>query len=155
MNAAYSVSTIQDFVGRELGVTDWVHVTQERVNAFAECTEDRQWIHVDVPRAKKESPFGGPVAHGMLTLSLLANWLLALPAVPKDAGVTVNYGFEKVRFLTPVRVGSRVRSRIKLQSATPKDKGRVLLSFEHTVEIENLPKPALIAEMLIMMMPLA
>ncbi len=106
-------------------------------------------------RARKESPFGGPVAHGMLTLSLLPPWLFELPAAPGDAGAILNYGFDKVRFLAPVKSGSRVRARIKLLAAVPKDKGRLLLTQEYTVEIENEPKPALIAELLVMLVPKA
>lgn len=140
-------------VGRELGVTDWLVCDQSRIQAFADCTEDRQWIHVDVARAREQSPFGGPVAHGMLTLSLLPHWVFALPAVPADAGAVLNYGFDKVRFLAPVAAGSRVRSRIRLASVTAKDGGRILMTQEHTVEIEGAGKPALIAELLLMVLP--
>ena len=150
-----SMQSIADHVGQELGVTNWTALDQSRIQAFAECTGDRQWIHTDVERAKKESPFGGPVAHGMLTLSLLPMWLFELPAAPQDAGAILNYGFDKVRFLAPVKSGARVRARIKLLAATPKDKGRLLLTQEYTVEIENESKPALIAELLVMLVPKA
>lgn len=150
-----SMATIAEQVGRELGVTEWIALDQARIQSFADCTEDRQWIHTDVERARRESPFGGPVAHGMLTLSMLPMWLFALPAAPADAGAILNYGFDKVRFLAPVKSGARVRARVKLLAATPKEKGRVLLTQEYTVEIENEPKPALMAELLVMLLPKA
>lgn len=151
--SALSMQTIGQKVGEELGLTNWTTLDQGRIQAFADCTGDRQWIHTDVERAKKESPFGGPVAHGMLTLSLLPTWLFELPAAPDDAGAILNYGFDKVRFVAPVKSGARVRARIKLLAATPKEKGRLLLTQEYTVEIENESKPALIAELLVMLVP--
>ena len=150
-----SMQTIADKVGQELGTTNWVALDQPTIQAFADCTGDQQWIHTDVPRARKESPFGGPVAHGMLTLSLLPMWLFDLPAAPADAGAILNYGFDKVRFVAPVKSGARVRAKVKLIAATPKEKGRLLLTQEYTVEIENEPKPALIAELLVMLVPKA
>lgn len=153
--SALSMQSIAEKVGQELGTTGWVTLDQGRIQAFADCTGDQQWIHTDVARAQKESPFGGPVAHGMLTLSLLPKWLFELPAAPADAGAILNYGFDKVRFLAPVKSGGRVRARIKLLAATPKEKGRVLLTQEYTVEIENESKPALIAELLVMLVPKA
>lgn len=153
--SALSMQSIGEKVGQELGVTSWETLDQGRIQAFADCTGDQQWIHTDVARARKESPFGGPVAHGMLTLSLLPKWLFELPAAPADAGAILNYGFDKVRFLAPVKSGARVRARIKLLAAMPKEKGRVLLTQEYTVEIENEPKPALIAELLVMLVPKA
>lgn len=150
-----SMANIAGKVGQELGTTDWVALDQPRIQAFADCTGDGQWIHTDVARAERESPFGGPVAHGMLTLSLLPAWLFQLPAAPDDAGAVLNYGFDKVRFLAPVKSGRRVRAKVKLLAATPKEKGRLLLTQEYTVEIENEPKPALIAELLVMLVPKA
>lgn len=148
-----NMANLIERVGSELGTTDWLACEQSRIQAFADATEDRQWIHVDVERATAESPFGGPIAHGMLTLSLLPHWAFELPAVPDDAGAIVNYGFDKVRFLTPVKSGSRLRSHIKLQSAIDKGKGRILYALENTVEIEGESKPALIAELLLMAVP--
>lgn len=153
--SALSMASIDAHVGQELGVTQWTVLDQSRIQAFADCTGDQQWIHTDVERARKESPFGGPIAHGLLTLSLLPMWLFALPAAPADAGAILNYGFEKVRFLAPVKSGARVRARVKLLAATPKDKGRVLLTQEYSVEIEHETKPALIAELLVMLVPKA
>ena len=109
--AALTVATLADWVGKEIGTSSWVTVSQERINAFAECTNDKQWIHIDVERAKRESPFGGPIAHGYLTLSLLADMSYEIGSVPKDAAAVFNYGLDKVRFLSPVKAGARVRAR--------------------------------------------
>jgi len=144
----YSMDTLNGFVGTELGVSKWVDVDQARIDAFAQCTGDHQWIHVDVDRAGRESPFGGTIAHGYLTLSLVAGQLTELGIVPPDASAAVNYGLEKTRFLAPVKAGSRVRTRVKLLAADNKGAGRVLLRTESTVEIEGDAKPALVAEAL-------
>lgn len=146
---------LPDLVGTELGVSPWLDCTQGRIQAFAECTEDRQWIHVDVERARAESPFGGTVAHGMLLLSLLPHWTYQVQALPEDTAAVLNYGFDKVRFLAPVPASSRLRARVKLLAAIPKGAGRFLVTLEHTVEIDNGTKPALIAEMLVMLLPQA
>src|ERR1700692_3435390 len=110
----YSVATLDEFVGQEVGVSDWVTIDQARIDAFAQCTGDNQWIHVDVERAARESPFGGTIAHGYLTLSLLASPAMEVGLIPADASAGLNYGLDKVRFITPVRAGARVRSRIVL-----------------------------------------
>src|SRR5438132_1752259 len=123
----YSMTTAPQFVGRELGASDWVAVDQERIDAFAACTGDRQWIHVDVERARRESPFGGPIAHGYLTLSLVAAMVMELGVIPPDAATGLNYGLDKVRFLAPVKAGARVRTRATLVSAEPQSDGRMLL----------------------------
>src|ERR1700757_163962 len=106
----YSVANINEFVGVELGVSNWVVVDQARIGAFAECTGDRQWIHVDVERAKRESPFGGPIAHGYLTLSLVAATVMEIGIIPPDAATGLNYGVDKVRFIAPVKAGARGRN---------------------------------------------
>jgi len=147
----YSVATIDDFVGRELGVSNWVVVDQARINAFAECTGDRQWIHVDESRAKRESPFGGTIAHGYLTLSLLASLAIEIGIVPSDASAGLNYGLDKVRFMTPVKAGARVRSRVTLVSAEHKGAGRIIVKTANELQIEGEEKPALIAETLAML----
>jgi acyl dehydratase len=146
----FKLDNLQEFVGQELGVSDWLTVDQSRINQFAECTGDHQWIHVDVERARRESPFGGPVAHGYFTLSLLAS--TALEVFIRPAGITqaFNYGLDRVRFISPVKVGARVRNRIKLLSAEEKGGSRVLLSTDNTIEIEGEDKPALTAVALAM-----
>ncbi|HMK78323.1 MAG TPA: MaoC family dehydratase [Xanthobacteraceae bacterium] len=147
----YSMATLADFVGRELGATDWTVIDQARVDQFAACTGDHQWIHVDVERARRESPFGGPVAHGYLTLSLVGALVIDLGVIPSDAASGLNYGLDKVRFIAPVKIGARVRLRARLVAAEPQAGGRVLLKLQTTLEIENEAKPALIAEVLCML----
>lgn len=144
----YSMTTLGAFVGKELGVSEWVEVDQARIDAFAQCTNDSQWIHVDVERASKESPFGGTIAHGYLTLSLVAGQWFDMGVVPADASAAVNYGLDKTRFLAPVKAGARVRNRVSLLAADNKGDGRVLLRTENTIEIEGEAKPALVAEAL-------
>lgn len=147
----YSIATIDSCVGRELGVSDWVTVDQPRIDAFAACTGDRQWIHVDVERAKRESPFGGTIAHGYLTLSLLAALAIEIGLIPPDASAGLNYGLDKVRFMTPVKAGARVRSRVTLMSAEKKEGGRIIIRTMNELQIEGEEKPALIAESLAML----
>lgn len=138
-------------IGTEMGVSRWILVDQARIDAFAEVTEDRQFIHID-PEAARTTPFGGTIAHGFLTLSLAS--AMTYDAVPPLDGVVmgVNYGFDKLRFLAPVPAGSRVRGRFRLLSAEDRGGGRWLLKHELTVEIEGSEKPALIAEWLGMQM---
>ena len=147
----YNMTTVAQFVGRELGASDWVTVGQDCIDQFAACTGDRQWIHVDVERARRESPFGGPVAHGYLSLSLLAAMVMELGVIPLDAATGLNYGLDKVRFIAPVKAGARVRMRASLASAEPQNGGRVLLKLQSTLEIEGEAKPALVAEVLCML----
>jgi acyl dehydratase len=134
-------------VGAELGVSDWFAIDQERVNRFADVTLDHQFVHVDPERARA-TPFGGTIAHGLLTLSLIVH--LCLPFVPKLAGtkLLVNYGFDKVRFASPVKVGSRIRARGRLAQVTERRPGQVIVKLDVTVEIQNEDKPALVAEWL-------
>lgn len=133
-------------IGEEVGVSDWILIDQARINAFADCTEDQQFIHVD-PEAAAKTPFGGTIAHGFLTLSLMSQ--MSYQATPILDGITmgVNYGFDKLRFIQPVPAGSRVRGRFKLLSAEDKG-GRWLIKHEVAVEIEGQEKPALIGEWL-------
>ena len=145
---AHTLATLSDWVGKELGTSKWVTVDQDRINEFAHCTGDEQWIHVDVERARRESPFGGPVAHGYLTLALLAELSMDIGVVPKDAKAAFNYGLDKVRFLAPVKAGARVRARISLMELTEQGGGRKLVKLNNTMEIEGESKPALIAETL-------
>ncbi|WP_322042126.1 MaoC family dehydratase [Paraburkholderia sp. J67] len=149
--ANYRIDTLGDFVGRELGVSAWVVVDQARIDAFAACTGDRQWIHVDVERAEREGPFGGTIAHGYLTLSLLASLAMEIGIVPEDASAGLNYGLDKTRFMTPVRAGARVRNRVALTSVEHKGGGRILIKATNTLEIEGEERPALIAESLAML----
>ena len=147
----YTMATAPDFAGRELGTSNWAVVDQARIGQFADCTGDHQWIHVDVERATREGPFGGPIAHGYLTLSLVAAMLMEIGIIPPDASTGLNYGLDKVRFLAPVKAGARVRARVALISAQPQDGGRVLLKLDCKLEIEGEAKPAVIAEVLCML----
>lgn len=146
-------ASMQQMVGEPLGTSSWVEVTQDAVNEFANCTGDRQWIHIDVERAKRESPFGGPVAHGYLTLSLVASMSMGMGIVPNGTAAALNYGLDKVRFLAPVPVGARVRLHVKLLGFDRKDNGQFLMKAENTMEIEGSDKPALIAESLAILVP--
>jgi acyl dehydratase len=142
-----NIDALQALVGQEVGTSDWVLIDQERVNLFADATDDHQWIHVDVERAERESPFGEPVAHGFLTLSLLPRLTSEIMEV---RGVTtkVNYGLDKVRFIAAVAVGSRVRARQTLKSVEARGQGRYMLRNTVTIEIEDNDKPACIADSL-------
>ena len=148
----YDISTLEQFVGQELGVSDWLTVDQERINEFADCTGDHQWIHVDVERAQRESPLGSTIAHGYLTLALLTTMLKELNIVPEGVSQVLNYGLDRVRFIAPVKAGARIRDRVVLLAVEPQDKGRLMLTLQNTVEIEDEKKPALIAEMLALLL---
>lgn len=140
-----NLAALSDAIGQDLGSSDWVDITQEMINQFAESTKDHQWIHVDVDRANRESPFGAPIAHGFLTLSL-ASYLIADTFSVASAKMGVNYGLNKVRFISPVPVNSRVRMHVKLLSSDPYgDNGRRSVA-ECSFEIEGVDKPACIAE---------
>lgn len=145
--AAIAPGALPDLIGREVGISSWITVDQARIDAFAEVTEDRQFIHVD-PGLAAKTPFGGTIAHGFLTLSLLSRMTQEATPVLQGVVMGINYGFDRVRFLQPVRAGSRVRGRFKLLEAGEKDGGRWLLKHEVMVEIEGQAKPALIAEWL-------
>ena len=148
----YSFSTVGEFVGREFAVSEWTVVDQESINKFAECTGDDQWIHVDVERAKRESPYGTTIAHGFLVLSLLAKLQFDAGVVPPDASQAINFGLDRVRFVAPVKSGDRIRNRLELMSAEEKGEGRLLVKTKNTVEIEGEERPAMVAELLALLM---
>jgi acyl dehydratase len=150
--ARISPAELGSHVGEELGASSWITVDQQRIDEFAHCTEDHQWIHVDAERAAKESPFGGTVAHGFLTLALVAPTTFEVLLPRLQLKQAVNYGLEKVRFLAPLRAGKRVRNHIKVAATEDKGGGRVLLTTENTFEIEGEDKPALIAFVQVMLM---
>ncbi|MDT5124988.1 MAG: hypothetical protein QOH54_632 [Mycobacterium sp.] len=147
MKVITSVDDAVATIGEELGVSRWVDVDQSRIDAFADVTMDHQWIHVDVDKAKAESPYGATIAHGFLTLSLI-------PGVSKDnyrvenAKMGINYGLNKVRFLSAVTAGSRIRVRSELADATSVGDNTVNLTVRHTVEIDGVDKPAAVAELI-------
>jgi acyl dehydratase len=140
-----SIEEIRGRVGSEVGVSDWILVDQAAIDAFADVTQDHQFIHVD-PEAAAKTPFGGTVAHGFLTLSLLSRMAADAMLRPETIRMGVNYGFEKVRFIAPVRSGKRVRGRFRLDSFEEKAAGRWQFVHNVTVEIEGEDKPALIAD---------
>jgi acyl dehydratase len=148
----YDINTLEQFVGQELGVSDWLTVDQERINEFADCTGDHQWIHVDIERAQRESPLGSTIAHDYLTLALLPAMLMELGVVPAGVSRALNYGLDRVRFMAPVKAGARIRTRVVLIAVEPQGKGRLLLKTQNTVEIEGETKPALIAETLALLL---
>jgi acyl dehydratase len=153
MSIAAAIEEARKTIGQEVCISDWVLIEQERINKFAECTEDFQWIHVDEEKAA-QGPFKQTIAHGFLTVSLipLFSRSIKLPAFANlKAQMSINYGLNKVRFINPVTVGSKVRSRIVLTDTLEKSPGRILSTFTHTIEIEGQEKPACIADSLGMM----
>lgn len=142
------VSELNQLAGRDLAPSDWISIDQARIDAFAACTDDRQYIHTDPQRARLESPYGATIAHGFLSLSLLAaHRPTDFPQIP-DLGLTINYGIDRLRFLAPVRAGARVRLLTRVLEVTNRGPGRVLLKQEKTMEIEGEAKPAYVAEQL-------
>lgn len=146
-----TVEEFKKYAGKELGASKWFKIDQERINNFADVTIDHQFIHVDTEKAKA-TPFGCTIAHGFLTLSLLTYLQESIEGMISPAGLKMgmNYGFDKVRFLAPVKVNSRIRSVAKVLSITEKKPGQLLVNTEFTIEIEGEEKPALIAEWLLM-----
>jgi acyl dehydratase len=140
--------SLSAFVGKEIGVTDWFQVTQERIEQFAEATEDRQWIHVDRERASKESPYGTTIAHGFLTLSLISHFIKELLQVEADVRLAVNYGLNRVRFPAAVRVDSRIRARVGLMSLKELP-GALEATFSVAIEDEKSGKPSCVAEWIV------
>lgn len=144
MQRVISITEVKDLVGTELGVSKWMDVSQSRIDIFADATDDHQFIHVDPVRAA-ETPFGGTIAHGFLTLSMLS--AMHSEAVPrlKETNFGINYGFNKIRFMAPVPVDSRIRGRFFLKEARLRGPGRMMTTYEVTIEIENVKKPAMTA----------
>ena len=142
-----TLDEIRKRIGEEVGVSSWILVDQPRIDAFADATDDRQFVHID-PKAARQAPFGGTVAHGFLSLSLLSRTGAEAMLLPDSLKMAINYGLDRVRFLAPVLAGSRVRGRFRLDSVEEKAPGQVLMRHTVTVEIEGEAKPALTAEWL-------
>jgi acyl dehydratase len=140
---------LKDYVGTKLEPGEWITIDQDRINTFADCTEDHQFIHIDEEKAA-QTPFGGTIAHGFLTLSMLVKMTEGVGVIPENVVMGINYGFDKVRFLAPVRAGKRVRAHREVMSIDFKDDNRILIKHGVTVEIEGEETPALIAEWLSM-----
>lgn len=148
-----SIDALRRLVGEEIGVSDWVLVDQAMIDDFARMTGDHQWIHVDQVRARKESPFGDTIAHGYLTVSLMTRLSYEIGAWPDHLGAIINYGIDRLRFLSPVKVGSRVRLRSVLGAVEDRPDGALLLRNNARIEIEGVEKPALIADTLVLLVP--
>lgn len=145
MVSEISLSDIKSLVGQELGLSDWIVVDQKMINAFADATDDHQFIHVDPERAKAESPFGGTIAHGFLTISLLSAMNYnCLPKI-REQTMGLNYGFDKIRFMAPVKTGARVRGHFTLSEARFRGAGMMMTTYDVWIEIEGEKKPALTA----------
>ncbi len=144
-----TAAELQAEIGKEVAISEWMTMEQQRVNQFAEATDDPQWIHVDVERAKRESPFGTTIAHGFLTLSLIPKLFESVVVLPQGK-MSINYGLNKVRFPSPVRVGSRLRGRFKLLEVEQLD-GCMQSIWQMTLECEGMEKPACVAESVLRM----
>jgi len=149
MTNEVATEELQSMTGTDLAPSSWMDISQDRVNQFADATNDHQFIHVDLEKARA-SPFGGTIAHGFLTLSLLTHLLTEHMVVPENTAVTLNYGSDKVRFLKPVAVGQRIRGNQQVVEVTEKKPGQWLVKMAVTVEIEGEQTPALVAEILFM-----
>jgi acyl dehydratase len=141
-----SSEALKTLVGQEIAVTDWFNVTQERIQQFADATLDHQWIHVDIERARRESPFKAPIAHGFLMLSLLPHFMHQALEIKQGVRLGVNYGLNRVRFVSPVRAGSNIRARIMLQSLKDVPPDAMEAVFNAIVEVEGVEKPCCVAE---------
>ncbi|EJN17554.1 acyl dehydratase [Pseudomonas sp. GM78] len=141
------VAELKDYVGKELGSSDWLTIDQERINLFAEATGDYQFIHVDPVKAA-QTPFGSTIAHGFLSLSLIPKLMEDILVMPEGLKMVVNYGLDSVRFIQPVKVDSKVRLKVELSEVTEKKPGQLLLKAIATLEIEGMDKPAYVAESL-------
>ena len=146
--AQAACDAMADEIGTELGVSEWVLIDQEMINTFADVTFDHQWIHIDPERAAAETPFGGAIAHGFLTLSLASKFVYECVEPAPGQAMGINYGFNKLRFLSPVPAGSRVRGRFTLKGLTAKSETQMLRELAMTIEIEGNDTPALVADWL-------
>ena len=151
MKTFQTIADLAKCVGQEVAISDWLTISQKQVDLFAEATGDHQWIHVD-PEKAANGPFGGPIAHGFLTLSLIPKFFESSFHIV-DSHMGVNYGLNKVRFTSPVPVGSRLRARMKLLATLPIDNNGVQMTWEITVEREGFPKPVCVAESLVRRYP--
>jgi acyl dehydratase len=147
MTETLTLQKLEEHGGKEIGLSDWMEITQERIDAFAECTEDRQWIHVDPDKAE-HGPYGATIAHGFLILSLIVHLASQVELFQRGIKMVTNIGLDRVRFLAPVKSGARIRNRIVLKEASPRGSGKILVTLENTIEIENEAKPALVADVL-------
>lgn len=148
-----TLEDLQKSVGKEIGVSPWREVTQTMIDLFADATDDHQFIHCDPERAARETPFGGTIAHGFLTLSLLSTMTYETLPPLASGGMAINQGFDTLRFLTPVKTGARIRTRFVLAETKVRPSGWVNVIYDVTIEIENIVKPALVARWLTVIAP--
>jgi len=152
MKIITDTAELERSIGGIIATSPWMTIDQSRIQAFADATDDHQWIHIDEARAKAESPFGATIAHGFLTLSLIPK-LAAMSYRLEGFSSRVNYGLNSARFLHPVVAGGRIRARFSPQSITEKDSGRILVAMTVTIDIENIDTPACIAQSLVLLIP--
>jgi acyl dehydratase len=152
MKSILPVDEIRRYIGREIGTSQWLKIDQGRIDRFADCTEDRQWIHVD-PYKAAHGPYGTTVAHGFLIISLIPHLCRDMTISPQGAPVIVNYGCNRVRFITPVPAGAFIRDRMFLKDLTEKNGGNVLMTMEHIIEIQGVEEPACVVETLRLFVP--
>lgn len=145
-----SVEDLSKLEGKEIGISEWFLVDQKRIDAFAECTNDHQWIHIDPERCAKESPYQTTISHGFLTLSLLSPMHLTASYIPVEAKSVINYGLDAIRFMSPVKTGSKVRGRIKLIEVKARGRNMYFIKTHNTIEIEGEKKAALTAELIML-----
>lgn len=149
----FTMASVAQWQGQDFGVSDWFTVSQDIIDTFADATGDHQWIHVDAARCEKESPFGAPIAHGFLTLALLAKFVQDLGITPSDCARVINAGVNNVRFQDPVKAGQDVRAKVHIDSVQDKRGGRLLVVAACVLEIRDADKPALEGEITMMMFP--
>ena len=143
-----NIEKIQEMVGKELGASNWMEIDQNRINSFAECTGDYQYIHLDEEKTRAEASFGGTIAHGFLSLSLLSKFANESSFEFSNKKIIINYGFNKIRFINPVRAGKKIRAKFILLEVSQRKNSQMLIKFEVTIEIEGEDKPAVFAEWL-------
>ncbi len=143
-----TIAELAKKVGEEVGISEWFTLDQNRINAFAECTDDHQWLHIDAARCENESPYGTTIAHGFLTLSLLSPMHLNASYIPVEAKSVINYGLDSIRFMSPVKNGSKVRGRIKLIELKPRGRKMYFIKTHNTIEIKDEKKAALTADLI-------
>lgn len=143
-----NIEKIQEMVGKELGASNWMEIDQNRINSFAECTDDYQYIHLDEEKTRAETSFGGTIAHGFLSLSLLSKFANESSFEFSNKKIIINYGFNKIRFINPVRAGKKIRAKFILLEVSQRKNSQMLIKFEVTIEIEGEDKPAVFAEWL-------
>ena len=148
MTTVLDVAAYRALKNHDAGASSWFQLDQQRINAFADATLDHQFIHIDSERTREQTPFEGTIAHGFLTLSMLPYLCLQVAVMPQGAAASLNYGFDKIRFIEPVRVGDFIRIRLTVADVTEKTPGQLLARYDVTVEIRDREKPALVAQWL-------